>query len=156
VAHEYRVFLVHQGDEWTFIHASVEKLRDGQVVRVSKPGTPVDGRVVTLYSVLTHPSDGRPGIAYGRAQLIDAQAGAFIESPEGRTDSQTKGVSVSTQEQDGEQGPGSPMEPDSPREPTPGEPGTMPEEPRTAPDAPTMPEEPDLAPPESPEESSNS
>jgi hypothetical protein len=91
-----------------------------------------------------------------RAQLIDAQAGAFIETSAGRTDSQTKGVSVSTQEQGGAQGQDSPMEPDSPQEPTPGEPGTMPEEPRTAPDAPTMPEEPDLAPPESPEESGDS
>ena len=153
--YEYRVFLVHRGDEWTFIHASGEKLGDGVVVRVSKPGTPLDGRVVTLYSVLTHPIDGRPGIAYGRAQPIDAQVGALIESSEGRTGSQTKGVSVSTQDQGGAQEPDSPMEPDSPQEPTPGEPGTMPEEPGTAPDAPTMPEEPDLAPPEPPEEPSN-
>jgi hypothetical protein len=48
---------------------------------------------------------------------------------------------MSTQEPQGE------PERETPQEPMPGEPGTMPQEPGTALEAPTMPEDPDLAPP---------
>ena len=75
---------------------------------------------------------------------------AWVESSEGRTDSQPKESQVSLQET------GEEREPQPPPETPPGEPGTMPEEPGTAPEAPTMPEEPDLAPQESPPDESNS
>jgi hypothetical protein len=112
--------------------------------------TPVssgDGRSVSDYSVLAHPVDGRPGIAYGRElpRLVSAQA--LDEAPAGRTGSHTKGASVSMQEQGGAQEPESP---DQTPDPTPGEPGTMPDDPSPAPDAPTMPEDPDRDPSQSP------
>jgi hypothetical protein len=147
VSYEYRVFMVHQAEEWTFLHLAPERLRDGVVIQVKKPGTQLDGRSVSVYSVLTHPVDGRPGIAYGRElpRLVSAQA--LGVAPEGRTGSHTKGVSVSMLDHAGAQEPESP---DQPQEPKPGEPGTMPDDPSPAPEAPTMPEDPDRDPPQSP------
>jgi hypothetical protein len=66
VTYEYRVFLIHDGVERTFVHESPERLREGVVMRVAKPGSQMDGESVTIYAVLAHPTDGRPGIAYGR------------------------------------------------------------------------------------------
>jgi hypothetical protein len=43
VTYEYRVFIVHDGEESTFSHFSSEKLWEGAVVRVSKPGAELDG-----------------------------------------------------------------------------------------------------------------
>jgi hypothetical protein len=42
--YEYRVFIVHQGKESTFLHLAVEQLRDGMVVEVERPGSELDGR----------------------------------------------------------------------------------------------------------------
>jgi hypothetical protein len=56
--------MVHQAKESKFLHLSGEPLRDGVVVE--RPGSEFDGRSVIVYSVLTHPLDGRPGIAYAR------------------------------------------------------------------------------------------
>jgi hypothetical protein len=66
VSYEYRVFMVHQAKEWTFLHLAAEPLRDGVVVEVERPGSELDGRSMIVYSVLAHPLDGRPGIAYAR------------------------------------------------------------------------------------------
>ena len=66
MSYEYRVFMVHQAKESTFLHLSAEPLRDGVVVEVERPGSEFDGRSVIVYSVPTHPLDGRPGIAYAR------------------------------------------------------------------------------------------
>jgi hypothetical protein len=66
VSYEYRVFMVHQATESTFLHLSAEPLRDGVVIEVERPGSELDGRSVIVYSVLAHPLDGRPGIAYAR------------------------------------------------------------------------------------------
>jgi hypothetical protein len=110
---------------------------------------------VIVYSALAHPLDGRPGIAYARESPRLVAARALDVCPAGKTGSQTKAASVSMQDQ--QAGAQEPESPDKPQEPTiPGEPGTTPDEPSPAPDAPTMPEDPDLAPPASPEESSNS
>jgi len=72
--------------------------------------------------------------------------------PAGKTGSQTKGASVSMQDQQG--GAQEPESPDKPEEPTPGEPGTMPEEPGTTLGAPTMPEDPDRDPSQPPPDES--
>jgi hypothetical protein len=66
VTYEYRVFIVHEGEESSFSHYSSEKLWDGAVLRVSKPGAPFDGASVAVHRVVSHPTDHGPGIAYGR------------------------------------------------------------------------------------------
>jgi hypothetical protein len=66
---ELRVPDVHGspgGGESTFLHLSAEPLRDGVVIEVERPGSELDGRCVIVYSVLAHPLDGMPGIAYAR------------------------------------------------------------------------------------------
>lgn len=77
--------MVNHGEEGAFLHLTPEKLRDGTIIEVDSPGTELHRRPVTVYSVLTHPVDGRPGIAYGRGSAFDAEAG-------GRTELPTKGV----------------------------------------------------------------
>jgi hypothetical protein len=66
MTYEYRVFIVHDGEESTFSHFSSEKLWDGSAVRVSKPGDELDGQSVSVYRVVSHPTEHGPGIAYGR------------------------------------------------------------------------------------------
>ena len=66
MTYEYRVFIVHEGEESSFAHYSSEKLWDGAVLRVSKPGAPFDGASVAVHRVVSHPTDHGPGIAYGR------------------------------------------------------------------------------------------
>jgi len=140
VTYEYRVFMVNHGEEVALLHLTPEKLRDGTIIEVDRPGTELHRRPVTVYSVLTHPVDGRPGIAYGRGLAFDAGAG-------GRTDFPTKGASVSMPET------GEERDPQPPPGTTP-EPGQTPEEPGTAPEAPTMPEDPDRDPPQAPPDES--
>ena len=138
--HEYRVFMVNHWEEGAFLHLTPEKLRDGTIIEVDSPGTELRRRPVTVYSVLTHAVDGRPGIAYERGSAFDAEAG-------GRTELPTKGVPVSMQET------GEEREPQPPPGTTP-EPGEMPEEPGTAPEAPSMPEDPDRDPSQPPPDES--
>ena len=133
------MFMVHQAKESTFLYLSGERLRDGLVIEVERPGSEIDGRSVIVYSVLTHPLDGRPGIAYAR----DRPAQELDGGPAGRSGFPTKGASVSMQDQE-------PDSPNSPQEPMPGEPGTMPDEPSPAPEAPDMPADPDREPAQSP------
>lgn len=130
--------MVNQEEELTFLHLAPNKLGDGAIIELTRPGTELHGRPVTIYSVLTHPTDGRPGIAYGRGSAFDTQA-------RGKTDLPTKGVSVSMQET------GEEREPQPPPGTTP-EPGQMPEEPGTVPEAPTMPKGPDRDPSQTPPE----
>jgi hypothetical protein len=66
MTYEYRVFIVHDGEESTFSHYSSEKLWDGAVLRVSKPGARFDGASVAVHRVVSHPTDHGPGIAYAR------------------------------------------------------------------------------------------
>jgi len=56
VSYEYRVFMLHEAKESTFLHLSDERLRDGVVVEIERPGSEFDGRSVIVYSVLTHRS----------------------------------------------------------------------------------------------------
>jgi hypothetical protein len=151
VSYEYRLFLVQQAKKSTFLHVTDERLRDGQVVEFERPGSELDGRFLIVYSVLTHPLDGRPGIAYARESPLLVEAQGLDGGPAGKTRSHTKGASVSMQEQGGAQEPESP---DQPQEPTPGEPGTMPDDPSPAPEAPDMPSDPDREPAQSPPDES--
>ena len=144
MSYEYRMFMVHQANESTFLHLSAEPLRDGVVVEVERPGNELDGRSVVVYSVLTHPVDGRPGIAYARESPRLVAAQELDGGPAGRSGFPTKGASVSMQ--DGAQEPESPDKPE--------EPGTMPDDPSPAPEAPDMPVDPDREPAQSPPEES--
>jgi hypothetical protein len=153
VSYEYRVFMVHQAEESTFLDLSGEPLRDGFVIEVQRPGSELDRRSVIIYSVLTHPLEGRPGIAYARESPRLVAAQELDGGPAGRSGLPTKGASVSIQDQGGAQEPESP---DKPQEPTSGEPGTMPDEPSPAPEAPDMPADPDREPAQSPSDESGS
>ena len=146
MSYEYRVFMVHQANESTFLHLSAEPLRDGVVIEVERPGNELDGRSVIVYSVLTHPVDGRPGIAYARESPRPVAAQGLDGGPAGRSGFPTKGSSMSTQ--------GGAQEPESPDKPE--EPGTMPDDPSPAPDAPDMPADPDREPAQSPPDESGS
>jgi hypothetical protein len=153
VSYEYRVFMVHQATESTFLHLSAEPLRDRVVIEIVRPGQRTRCPLRDRLSVLAHPLDGRPGIVCAREspRLIEAQG--FDGGPAGRTAFPTKGASVSMQDQGGAQEPESP---DQPQEPTPGEPGTMPDDPSPAPEAPNMPSDPDREPAQSPPDESGS
>jgi hypothetical protein len=125
---------------------SVDHIQYGHYVSRVKSAplaTRFDGRSVTVYSVLSHPTDGRPGIVYGREALALVKEREFEAGTAGRTPLPKEGDAVSMQEQE-------PQSPGGPQEPTPGEPGTMPQEPETAPEAPDMPEDPDRDPSQSP------
>ena len=151
MSYEYRVFMVHQAKESTFLHLSAEPMQDGFVIEVERPGSKLDRRSVIVYSVLTHPLDGRPGIAYARESPRPVAAPGLDGGPAGRSGFPTKGASKSMQG-----GAQEPESPDKPQEPTPGEPGTMPDDPSPAPDAPDMPADPDREPAQSPPDESGS
>ncbi len=117
MSYEYRVFMVHETKESTFLHLSGEPMRDGFVIEVERPGSELDRRSVIVYSVLTHPLEGRPGIAYARESPRLVAAPGLDGGPPGRSGFPTKGASVSIQG-----GAQEPESPDKPQEPTPGEP----------------------------------
>ena len=48
MSYEYRVFMVHQAKESTFLHLSAERLRDGLVIEVEWPGSELDARSVIV------------------------------------------------------------------------------------------------------------
>jgi hypothetical protein len=150
VSYEYRVFMVHQAKESTFLHLSAEPLRDGVVIEVERPGSELDARSVIVYSVLTHPLDGKPGIAYARESPRLVAAQGLEGDPAGRSGFPTKGASVSMQEH------GEEREPQPPPGTTPGEPRRMPDDPSLAPEAPDMPSDPDREPAQSPPDESGS
>jgi hypothetical protein len=152
VSYEYRVFMVHEAKGSAFLHLAAEPLRDGVVIGVERPGE-LDARSVIVYSVLAHPLEGRPGIAYARESPRLVAAQGLEGDLAGRSGLPTKGASVSMQEQGGAQEPESP---DQPHEPMPDEPGTMPDDPSPAPEAPDMPSDPDREPAQSPPDESGS
>jgi hypothetical protein len=65
MTYEYRVF-IEDGEEFSITHFSSEKLWDGASFRASKPGHEVDGRMVVIHRLISHPTEHGPGIAYGR------------------------------------------------------------------------------------------
>jgi hypothetical protein len=63
---EYRVFIDRGGDESIVTHFRDERLWEGATFRAHKPGTEVDGLIVVVYRLASHPTPDGPGIAYGR------------------------------------------------------------------------------------------
>jgi hypothetical protein len=151
VSYEYRVFMVREANESTFLHLSAEPMQEGFLIEVERPGSELDGRSVIVYSVLTHPLDGRPGIAYAREspRLV---AHGLDGDPAGRSTSPTRGDSMSVQG-----GAQEPESPDQPDEQIPGQPGTMPDDdPSPVPEPPDMPSDPDRDPSQLPPDESGS
>jgi hypothetical protein len=120
-------------------------------LEVERPGSELDGLSVIVYSVLTHPHDGRPGIAYAREspRLV---AHGLDGDPAGRSTSPTRRDSMSVQG-----GAQEPESPDQPDEQIPGQPGTMPDDdPSPVPEPPDMPSDPDRDPSQLPPDESGS
>jgi len=147
VSYEYRVLMVHQAKESTFLHLSAERLREGLVIEVERRGSELDARSVIVYSVLTHPRDGGPGIAYARESPRLVAGQGLDGGSAGRSGFPTEGASVSMPDEE-------PNSPNQPQEPMPEEPGTMPDDPSPAPEAPDMPSDPDREPAQSPPDES--
>jgi hypothetical protein len=68
VVYEYRVFIAHSSAETDAVHVSDEKLYEGAIFRVSKPGQEVHGVPVVVYRVDSHPTPDGPGIAHARTE----------------------------------------------------------------------------------------
>ena len=52
MSYEYRVFMVREPEDSTFLHLSDEHLRDGLVIELERLGSELDRRSVIVYSVL--------------------------------------------------------------------------------------------------------
>jgi hypothetical protein len=68
MVYEYRVFIERGNSETDVSHFSNEKLWEGAVFRVNKPGTELHGVAVLVERVASHPTPHGPGIAYGRVE----------------------------------------------------------------------------------------
>ena len=60
MSYEYRLFMVQEAKEWTFMHLASEPLRDGAVVEVERPGS------------------YRPHTFHGRRGRLDEKNGATL------------------------------------------------------------------------------
>jgi hypothetical protein len=67
MTYAYRVF-VDDADGASVSHFSGEKLWDGASFRVSNPGHDLDGRMVVVYRLVSHPTEHGPGIAYAHGR----------------------------------------------------------------------------------------
>jgi hypothetical protein len=72
VTYEYRVF-VEGPEEISVSHFSSEKLWEGATFRASKPGHDVDGKVLVVYRLVSHPTEHGPGIAHGRVSATEKE-----------------------------------------------------------------------------------
>ena len=52
MSYEYRVFMGREEEDSTFLQLSDERLRDGLVIELERPGSELDRRSVIVYSVL--------------------------------------------------------------------------------------------------------
>jgi hypothetical protein len=73
--YEYRVFIELPSADTDAMHYSGEKLYEGAIFRVNKPGVAIDGVPVVVYRVVSHPGPDSAGIAYARTELDPASAG---------------------------------------------------------------------------------
>ncbi len=66
----YRVFIDRGNAETDAPHLASEKLYEGAIFRVNKPGGDIDGTPVIVYRVDSHPSGDAPGIAHARVEGV--------------------------------------------------------------------------------------
>ncbi len=70
VTYTYRVFIETEDADTDAMHYASEKLYEGAIFRVNKPGTLIHGRPVIIYQVDNHPGDETPGIAHARIEGV--------------------------------------------------------------------------------------
>jgi hypothetical protein len=71
VTYTYRVFIEADDANTDAMHYASEKVYEGAIFRVNKPGTLIHGRQVIIYQVDNHPGDETPGIAHARVEVRD-------------------------------------------------------------------------------------
>jgi len=62
VTYRYRVFIETENADTDAMHYAGERLYEGAIFRVNKPGMQVHGRPVIVYRVDSHPGDETPGM----------------------------------------------------------------------------------------------
>ena len=70
MVYAYRVFIELSNTETDAMHYSDEKLYEGAIFRVNKPGKHIHGTPVIVYQVDNHPEEDTPGIAHARVEEI--------------------------------------------------------------------------------------
>jgi hypothetical protein len=68
MGYEYRVFIDSPEGDTDATHYSDEKLYEGAIFRVNKPGTEVHGKPVLVHRVDSHPRFQSVGIAWARTE----------------------------------------------------------------------------------------
>jgi hypothetical protein len=71
VTYTYRVFIEADDANTDAMHYASERVYEGAIFRVSKPGTLIHGRQVIIYQVDNHPGDETLGIAHARVEVRD-------------------------------------------------------------------------------------
>ena len=71
MTYAYRVFIETEDANTDVMHYASEKLYEGAIFRVNKPGMPIHGRPVIIHRVDNHPGDETPGIAHARVEVSD-------------------------------------------------------------------------------------
>jgi hypothetical protein len=70
VTYAYRVFIETENTETDAMHYAGEKLYEGAIFRVNKPGMQAHGTPVIVYRVDSHPGNETPGIAHARVERV--------------------------------------------------------------------------------------
>ena len=71
MTYTYRVFIETEDANTDAMHYASEKLYEGAIFRVNKPGTLIHGRQVITCQVDNHPGDETSGIAHARVEVGD-------------------------------------------------------------------------------------
>ena len=71
MTYTYRVFIETETANTDAMHYASEKLYEGAIFRVNKPGMPIHGKPVIIHRVDNHPGDETPGIAHARVEVTD-------------------------------------------------------------------------------------
>jgi hypothetical protein len=66
MGYEYRVFIEMPWGDTDAMHYSDEKLYEGAIFRVNKPGSEIHGQPVIVYRIDSHPGFAVIGIAWAR------------------------------------------------------------------------------------------
>jgi hypothetical protein len=70
MVYEYRVFIDRGNAETDAMHYSDEKLYEGAIFLVNKPGGDIHRTPVLVWKVDNHPTDDTPGIAHAHVEGV--------------------------------------------------------------------------------------